>query len=191
MRWTLVVLAAGLAGCTAARNVWRPEGDGGWSAAQRRQAVSTLAPQAGVVDPLAAPTPPPSPTVYNLASALAEARGGNRPMQAEALRVGIARRRALEARGRLLFPTTTAEGRYTWYSDVRSTHVVLPPDPMMPITQSFDVAFSDSDAGTVNAQMVLPLDITGELRQLLAAAQAGYRGAAAQRWAVELEQDLA
>jgi outer membrane protein TolC len=38
---------------------------------------------------------------------------------------------------------------------------------------------------------VLPLDITGELRQLLAAAQAGYRGAAAQRWAVELEQNLA
>ncbi|HSP97633.1 MAG TPA: TolC family protein, partial [Candidatus Dormibacteraeota bacterium] len=134
---------------------------------------------------------PPSPTVYNLAAALAEARGGNRPMQAEALRVGIARRRALEARGRLLFPTTTAEARYTWYSDVRSTHVVLPPEAMMPITQPFDVVFSDSDAGTVNAQMVLPLDVTGELRQLLAAAQAGYRGAAAQRWAVELEQDLA
>jgi hypothetical protein len=94
----MAVLAAGLAGCTAARNVWRPEGDGGWSAAKRREAVSTLAPQAGVVDPLAAPTPAPGPTVYNLAAALAEARGGNRPMQAEALRVGIARQRALEAR---------------------------------------------------------------------------------------------
>ena len=109
MRWTMAVLAAGLAGCTAARNVWRPEGDGGWSAAKRREAVSALAPQAGVVDPLAAPTPAPGPTVYNLAAALAEARGGNRPMQAEALRVGIARQRALEARGRLL-PTTTARG---------------------------------------------------------------------------------
>ena len=55
----------------------------------------------------------------------------------------------------------------------------------------FDVVLSDSDAGTVAAQVVLPLDVTGELRQLLAAAQAGYRGAAAQRWAVELQQDLA
>jgi len=191
MRWTMAVLAAGLAGCTAARNVWRPEGDGGWSAARRREAVSALAPQAGVVDPLAAPTPAPGPTVYDLAAALAEARGGNRPMQAEALRVGIARRRALEARGRLLFPTTTAQARYTWYSDVRTTHVDLPPGVLPPGTQPFDVVLSDSDAGTVNAQVVLPLDITGELRQLLAAAQAGYRGAAAQRWAVELEQNLA
>jgi outer membrane protein TolC len=190
MRWTVAVLAAGLVGCTAARNVWRPEGDGGWSAAKRRVAVSALAPLAGVVDPLAAPTPAAGPTVYNLAAALAEARGGTRPLQAEALRVGIARRRALEARGRLL-PTTTAGARYTWYCDVRTTHVDLPPGVLPPGTQPFDVVLSDSNAGTVNAQILMPLDITGELRQLLAAAQAGYRGAAAQRWAVELEQNLA
>lgn len=191
MRALLAVLAAALAGCTAVRDVWRPEGDGGPTAAQRRQAVSALAPKAGVVDPLAVPTPVPSPTVYNLAAALAEARGGNRPMQAEALRVGIARQRALEARGRL-FPTTTAAARYTWYSDVRSTHVEIPPNIFPPGTTppAFDVVLSDSDAGTVNAQVLLPLDLTGALRQQLAAAQAGYRGAAAQRWAVELEQDL-
>lgn len=185
-------LALLLCGCAAARDVWRPEGDGGPTAAQRRQAVRALAPAAGVVDPLAAPTPAPSPTVYNLAAALAEARGGNRPLRAEALAVGIARRRALEARGRLLFPTTTAAARYTWYSDVRTTHVDLPPGLAPPDQpSSFDVVLSDSDAGTVDAQMVLPLDLSGELRQLLAAAQAGYRGAAAKRWAVELEQDLA
>lgn len=183
-------LALLLCGCAAARDVWRPEGDGGPSAAQRRQAVRALAPAAGVVDPLAAPTPAPSPTVYDLAAALAEARGGNRPLRAEALAVGIARQRALEARGRLLFPTTTAQARYTWYSDVRT--VDLPPDvapPGEPAPPA--IVLSDSDAGTVDAQMVLPLDLTGELRQLLAAAQAGYRGAAAKRWAVELEQDLA
>ncbi|MBX3026572.1 TolC family protein [bacterium] len=192
MRAGGVLLVAALAGCTAVRDVWRPEGDGGWSAARRRQAVRALAPQAGVVDPLAAPTPAPSPTVYSLAAALAEARGGNRAMQAEALRVGIARRQALAARGRL-FPTTTAGARYTWYSDVRSTHVQIPPGVFPPGTTppSFDVVLSDSDAGTVNAQVLLPLDLSGELRQQLAAAQAGYRGAAAQRWAVELEQDLA
>ena len=192
MRRTWLTLALVLCGCTAARNVWRPEGDGGMSASQRRQAVSEMAPAAGVVDPLAPPTPAPSPSVYNLSAALAEARGANRQMQAEALQVGIARKRALEARGRLLFPTTTAEARYTWYSDVRTTHVNIPADAFPPGTQlpPFDVVLSDSDAGTVDAQMVLPLDVTGELRQMLAAAQAGYRGAAAKRWAVELEQDL-
>lgn len=190
MRWAMVALAVAVAGCTAVRDVWRPEGDGGWSTAERRQAVSELAPRAGVVDPSAAPSPTPAPMVYDLAAAIAEARGGNRPMRAAALRVGIARQQALEARGRLL-PTTTAEARYTWYSDVRSTNVVLPPGLLPPGTQPFDVVLSDSDAGTVNAQILQPLDLTGELRQLLAAAQAGYRGAAARRWAVELEQDLA
>ena len=190
MRRLLVVGAAALAGCTAVRDVWRPEGDGGWSASRRRQAVSALAPRAGVVDPLAAPSPAPAPLVYDLPTALAEARGANRPMRSAALRVGIARQQALEARGRLL-PTTTAEARYTWYSDVRSTTVDLPPGILPPGTQPFDVVLSDSDAGTVNAQILQPLDITGQLRQLLAAAQAGYRGAAARAWAIELEQDLA
>jgi outer membrane protein TolC len=190
MRRLALVIAAALAGCTAVRDVWRPEGDGGWSAAQRRRAVQALAPRAGVADPLAAPTAVPRPTVYDLAAALAEARGANRAMQAEALRVGMARRQALAARGRLL-PATTTGARYTWYSDVRTTHVDLPPGVLPPGTQPFDVVLSDSNAGTVNAQILLPLDLTGELRQELAAAQAGYRGAAAQRWAVELEQDLA
>lgn len=184
------LLAAALAGCTAVRDVWRPEGDGGWTPAERRAEVSALAPRAGVVDPVAAPTAAPTPAVYTLAAALAEARGGNRAMQSAALRVGIARQRALEARGRLL-PTTTAEARYTWYSDERTTTVDLPPGLLPPGTQPFDVVLSDSDAGTVNAQVLLPIDLTGELRQLLAAAQAGYRGEAARRWAVELEQDLA
>ena len=184
------LLAATLVGCTAVRDVWRPEGDGGWTPAERRAEVSALAPRAGVVDPISAPTAAPSPAVYTLAAALAEARGGNRAMQSAALRVGVARQRALEARGRLL-PTTTAEARYTWYSDERTTTVDLPPGLLPPGTQPFDVVLSDSDAGTVNAQVRLPIDLTGELRQLLAAAQAGYRGESARRWAVELEQDLA
>lgn len=179
-----------LAGCTAARDVWRPEGDGGWTPSRRRAEVSALAPRAGVVDPLAAPTAKPTPAVYTLAAALAEARGGNRAMQSAALRVGIARQRALEARGRLL-PSTTAEARYTWYSDERRTTVDLPPGVLPPGVQPFDVVLSDSDAGTITAQVRLPIDLTGELRQILAAAQAGYRGEAARRWSVELEQDLA
>ncbi len=178
-----------LPGCSAVRAVWQPEGDGGPSRAARRAAVSALAPQAGVVDPLAPPVPAPAPEVYDLRAALAAARDGNRPARAAALRVGIARQRALEARGRLL-PTTRAEAAYTWYTDVRSTTVDLPPGLLPPGTQPFDVALSDADQGTVNARLTLPLDLTGELRQLLAAAQAGYRGEAARRWATQLEQDV-
>ncbi len=185
----LLVAAVSLAGCSAVREIWRPEGDGGLTPSARRQAVAALAPAAGVVDPLAQPVLATAATTYDLAGALAAARDGNRAVQAAALRLGIARQRALEARG-LLLPTTRAEAAYTWYSDVRSTTVDLPPGLLPPGTPPFDVVLSDSDAGTVNARVTLPLDLTGELRQTLAAAQAGYRGEAARRWATQLQQDV-
>ena len=182
-----------LAGCSTVRNTWRPEGDGGWSASQRRAAVSSLAPVAGVVDPLAAPTPVPTAMVYDLRAALAEATRANRPLQLADRQVAIARQRALQARG-LLFPTTTAQARYTAYSDVQSTTARVPADALAPgvppTDATFPVVLSDSSAATVNAQVLLPLDLSGELRQTLAAAQAGYRGEAARRWATALAQDL-
>lgn len=178
-----------VAGCSALRDVWRPEGDGGWKPAQRRAAVSALAPAAGVEDPLA-PRPLPAGTqVYDLRRALAQAAHGNRAIAAAGARTQIARQRALEARG-LLLPSTTARGAYTWYSDVRSTQPQLPPGILPPGTPPFEVVLSDSDAGTINALFSLPLDLSGELRQTIAAAQAGYRGEAARRWATELEQNV-
>ncbi|MGD9764379.1 MAG: TolC family protein [Candidatus Binatia bacterium] len=182
-------LLACMCGCAPVRELVRPEGGGGWGPAARRAAVQELAPQAGVVDPLA-PTSAPAPAVYDLRAALAQAALGNRALQAASARSDIARAQALEARGRLL-PSTTAEGRYTWYTDARSTSVNLPPDIVLPGTPLPRVVISDTDAGTVNALLLLPLDISGELRQMLAAAQAGYRGAEARRWATALEQDLA
>jgi hypothetical protein len=47
----LVALGALLAGCTSVKEIWRPEGDGGWTPAQRQAAVSVLAPSAGVENP--------------------------------------------------------------------------------------------------------------------------------------------
>ena len=190
MRTAAALLLALVGGCSAARDVWRPEGDGGWTAARRRAAVSELAPQAGVVDPLAPPAPPPSPEVYDLRRALATAAHGNRAIAAAATRTDIGRARALEARG-LLLPTTTARGAYTWYSDVRSTQPSLPPQLRPPPgAPPFEVVLSDSDAGTINALFSQPIDLSGELRETLKAAQAGYRGEIARRWATELEQDL-
>jgi outer membrane protein TolC len=178
-----------LSGCSAARNLWRPEGDGGWTPAQRVAAVVTLAPQAGVEDPRAPRPAPPAPSVYDLHRALAQAAQANRAIAAAGTRTEIARAQALEARG-LLLPSTTAQGAYTWYSDTRSTQVTLPADVLPPGVNP-SVVVSDSSAGTINALFSQPIDLSGELRQTLAAAQAGYRGAAARRWATELEQDLA
>jgi outer membrane protein len=177
------------AGCAALRDVWRPEGDGGWTPAQRRVAVSALAPAAGVEDPVVPRPTPAASQVYDLRRALAQAAQGNRAIAAAGARTQIARQRALEARG-LLLPSTTAKGAYTWYSDVRSTQPQLPSGTLPPDTPPFEVVLSDSDAGTINALFSLPLDLSGELRQTIAAAQAGYRGEAARRWATELEQNV-
>lgn len=190
MRVAGLVLPAAmlLAGCTTVRDLWRPEGDGGWSPSQRRAAVTALAPAAGVVDPVA-PRPTEAPQAYDLRRALEQAARANRAIAAAGTRTEIARAQALEARG-LLLPSTTAKGAYTWYSDVRSTEPELPPGLVPPGTPPFKVVLSDSNAGTINALFSQPIDLSGELRQTLAAAQAGYRGEAARRWATELEQDL-
>jgi outer membrane protein TolC len=179
----VAVLAIALAGCTAVRDTWRPEGDGGWTPSERRAAVSALAPSAGVVDPRAPRPTPAESQVYDLRRALGQAAQANRAIAAAGTRTEIARQQALEARG-LLLPSTTAKGAYTWYSDVRSTQVDLGPMPVK-------VVLSDSDAATINALFVQPIDLSGELRQTLKAAQAGYRGEAARRWATELDQDVA
>jgi len=180
----VAVLAALLSGCATARELWRPEGDGGWTAAERREAISALAPAAGVVDPLVPRPTPAAPQTYDLARALAAAVQANRAIAAAGTRTEIARQRALEARG-LLFPSTTAQGAYTWYSDVRSTEPEL--DPGQPPVR---VVLSDSDALTITTLFSQPIDLSGELRQTLAAAQAGYRGEAARRWAATLEQEV-
>ena len=147
------LLAMGLAGCTAVRDTWRPEGDGGWTPSERRAAVSALAPSAGVVDPRAPRPTPSEPHVYDLRGALARAAQANRAIAAAGTRTEIARQQALEARG-LLLPSTTAKGAYTWYSDVRSTQPELGPG-----SPPIKVVLSDSNAGTINALFVQPIDL--------------------------------
>jgi len=182
----VAALAGALCGCTAVRDMWRPEGEGSWSVAERRAAVGALAPEAGVVDPLTPRPTPSAPQRYDLRRALAQAAQANRAIAAAGKRTEIARQQALEARG-LLLPRTTANGAYTWYSDVRSTEPDL---SGLGMPSKVRVVLSDSDAGTINALFSQPIDLSGELRQTLKAAQAGYRGEAARRWATELEQDV-
>jgi outer membrane protein TolC len=53
------------------------------------------------------------------------------------------------------------------------------------------VAIREAEAGVLNGTVTLPLDVSGELRHALAAAQAGYRGERARSWATALEEQVA
>jgi outer membrane protein TolC len=175
------LLLLALAGCSAFAPLTKPEGGGGWSGERRANEMARLAsaaqvpwqPAAEAVNATAPLEEPGSPLA--LAAALELARMRNRRIAEAHEQVEEARWRVYEARGRF-FPTTTASGRYAWYTDERITDVELPPGtlPEPPI-----VAVQEQDFGTLNATVTLPIDLTGEIRHALLAAQAGYRGEAA------------
>jgi outer membrane protein len=170
----------------------RPEGDGGWSPERRMRELERRARAAAVdLDPAPAAPPPAAVAVeapggerLDLAAALAHARRDNRPLAEARRRLAIARQRVREARGRLL-PATTGSGRYTWYTDPLT---VQPSVGLGGGPGAFEIR--DQELGTVTGTLTLPLDLTGEIRHALAAAQAGYRGEAARLWATTLEQDV-
>jgi hypothetical protein len=80
------------------------------------------------------------------------------------------RARALEARG---FVAADHDGAraYTWYSDVRSTQPSLPPQLRPPPGAPPSGGAERLDAGTINALFSQPIDLSGELRETLKAAQ--------------------
>jgi outer membrane protein len=185
-----------LMGCNALASLTRPEGDGGWSRAQRDRELAQRAAAAGVeFEPPAEgtqkPTPAPGPQAapLDLRTALELATTGNRRIAAANKQVEAAGARFRDARGRLL-PTTIGTARYTWYSDPQTANVSLPAGLLPPDTPPPVVKIRDADAGTVNGTLTLPLDLSGEIRHLLAAAQAGYRGERARLWATTLDQQL-
>lgn len=183
-----------LAGCGALAPLTRPEGGGGWSERRRAGELFRRAAAAEVPwqDAAGAPAPPPEATdvPLDLARALALAATRNRRIAEANQQVEEARWRVYETRGRLL-PTTTATGRYAWYTDERITDVELPPGTLPPGVEPPIVAVQEQDFGTINGTITLPIDLFGEIRHALLAAQAGYRGEAARAWAVQLEQEVA
>ena len=84
---------------------------------------------------------------------------------------------------------TVGFGRYTWYTDAERNAVQLPGGVAPPGGASIEIR--PADLGTLNGTLTLPLDVSGELRHALAAAQAGYRGEQARVWATTLDQQLA
>ncbi len=192
----LLALVLCATGCGALASLTRPEGSGGWSPEQRRQELARRADAAGVE--LDQPQHPPTPSAaiaglpsgpIDLHAALLLAASGNRRIAEAGKQVDAAHARFLDARGRLL-PNTIGTARYTWYSDAQTANVNLPPGLLPPGTTPPVVKIRDADAGTVNGTVTLPLDLSGEIRHLLSAAQAGYRGERARLWATTLEQQL-
>jgi outer membrane protein len=195
-RWLAPVPLCVAIGCSACAQFTRPEGDGGWSVEQRERELAQRAAAAGVafrqpredtrLPPVA---PPPGAAPLDLHAALALTASGNRRIAEAGKQVEAARARFLDTRGRLL-PNTLGAARYTWYSDPQTANVSLPPGLLPPGTAPPVVKIRDADAGTVNGTLILPLDLSGELRHLLSAAQAGYRGERARLWATTLDQQL-
>jgi outer membrane protein TolC len=177
------LLAAALAGCGTAAMLTRPEGDGGWSMERRTHEIEARA-AAAAVDLQAAPGPA-NDHPLTLAEALDLAVAGNRRLAEARQQLAVARARVAEARGRL-FPATTASGRYAWATDPTRVQFPGAASPGQPT----GFVIRDQDLGTLNATMTVPIDLTGEIRWALAAAQAGYRGEAARLWATTLEQQV-
>ncbi len=192
-----------IGGCGPVRMMTHVEGDGGWTPAERERQLARLAEASGVVldpapppamTPVEIPSDVPSasatatsadhPPVLSLTDALARAATGNRRLAEARAQLAIARQRVFEARGRL-FPATVGRGRYTWNTAAQQNAVTIPnlnPPP--------SITIRDRNIGTISGVMTLPVDLSGELRYTLAAAQAGYRGEAARLWAATLETDV-
>jgi outer membrane protein len=183
----IVVLALLASGCAT---LFRPEGDGGWERSRRdeertRRATAARVPLDGQV--VAEPRPPSG--VLTLPTALALAATGNRRIAEAGRDIEIAAARVREARAGLL-PSTTASGRYNWYTDVLTNRLPVS-DGAVGIDLPEDVVIREDEVGTAGAVLSQPIDLSGELRHVLEAAQAGYRGERARAWAVTLDEQVA
>ena len=94
-----------------------------------------------------------------------------------------------QTRARLL-PSVTGSGRYTWYTDPRTTSVVLPPGALPAGATPPDVVIRADQEGTLNGTLTVPIDVWGEASRALVAAQAGYRGERARAWATRLGEEV-
>jgi len=192
-----LLLVLHVAGCGFGRSLWRPEGHGGWSAERRRQEIrratesdAVSGGRAGGDESGTGSTPRPGPgEVLDLDTVLRRVQAHNLRVEEGRLQVEGAAARVGEVRGRLL-PALSGSARYTWYSDPQSTSVSFPPQLLeqFQLDAAPSVRIREAEFGVFNGTLALPLDLSGELRHALRAAQAGYRGEQARQWALTLDQ---
>jgi outer membrane protein len=190
-RALLVASALWLGGCALQPAFWRPDGDGGWGADRRRAELDHIAGGAGVDFASVSPARAPAPRTIDLTAALEMAAKGNRRIAESEHDVSAFAQRVRGTRSRLL-PSAAGSGRYTWFTDPQSNRVKFTSTPggVGEGSGATAIEVRPADVGVLNGTLTMPLDLSGELRHALAAAQAGYRGEQARLWATTLEQQL-
>lgn len=124
----------------------------------------------------------------NLADALALAARHNRSIAAADASLDMAGDRVGVARSALL-PTNSVRGAYNWYSDEQTNSIDLDPALLPPNTPAPVVTVRQRDFATISAAVRLAIDLSGELRHGLSAAQAGFRAERARAWGTRLEEE--
>ena len=188
---TAVAGSALFIGCSAS-NLVRPEGDGGWGPQEREQEISRALTVRDAAEPSPAAAAVARTETLDLGTVLRLVRERRQRIAQRELQVAAAADRVGDVRGRLL-PATYGSARYSWYSDTQSTSVKFPQAVLdqFQLQSAPAVKIRDAEAGVFNGTVLLPIDLSGELRHALRAAQAGYRGERARLWAVTLEQENA
>lgn len=191
LRFWAFAFSVGLWACGNFPGLVQPEGSG-WSAERRARELVRLSTAAGTDFGSAAGKPsvsrpssesPTSSSPLDLQTALRLAASRNRSILEGREQLEIARERVIETWGRLL-PTLSGSGRYTWYSDPLRNRLPAGGAAAAAFPSTFTVR--EPELGVVNGTVTWPLDVSGELRHTLAAAQAGYRGEQARLWATTL-----
>jgi len=187
--WVLGLLLS--AGCSA---MIEPGGNGGWDAQRRGQELAERSSLAGTAFTVESTHAAPADSAIQagpirMSTALHLASQSNRRIQMARNEVDQEAARVAATRS-LLLPSTTASGRYTWYTDPLRNRVTLPAEALPPGSGSVAITIRERDLGTLNGNLTLPLDLSGEFRAALRAAQAGYRGEQARAWATTLQEEL-
>ncbi len=180
-----------------------PDGGGGWSAEQRRSELarakalatrssSSAAAPAADDDTSAGVAPatpiPPTGRTLDLAEALALASRANRGIGAAQAGVDAAAAEVDVTRAALL-PTSSVRASYNWYSDPLTNTVDIDPALFPAGTALPVVTVRQKDFTNLNAAARLAIDLSGELRRALGAAQAGFRAERARAWATRLDEE--
>ncbi len=192
------ILLSLLCGCSAASSFTRPEGDGGWNQQRRSEellrASTPVVPAAASEPEASAPAPKtgmPATTSLSrplaLADALALAERHNRTIAIAEQGVEMAASDVAAARS-VLLPKTTLQAGYTWYSDPLTNTVDLPAGVLPDGSPSPVITIREQDFGNVSAAVRLAIDISGELRHGMKAAQASYRAEKSRAWATTLTE---
>jgi outer membrane protein TolC len=188
VRSSLLVVLVVAGGCSAVHVLTRPEGDGGWTASERREQLSARA-QSAEVSLDATPLEAERSETLTLDDVMRLAAANRRVIEADRS-VDIARAGVDQARGRF-FPNVTGRGRYDWFTDSQTVEIDLPPGLLLPGTALPTAVIRERDFFSVNGTATAPIDVFGELTKNLTSAQAGYRAEEARRAGVLLGEQVA